>query len=74
MLCLMESHLVHIRKNTKFLDDVETFRNVNLLERMMSWFYTKLVMFIFGATAPPVGQDLLIHEVSRSHTKKHHSR
>ena len=36
MLCLMESHLVHIRKNTKFLDDVETFRNLNLLERTMS--------------------------------------
>jgi len=23
---------------------------------------------------PPVDQGLLIHEVSRSHTKKHHSR
>jgi hypothetical protein len=29
----------------------------------------------FGATAPPpVGQGLLIHEVSRSHTTTHHSR
>ena len=29
------------------------------------------VLFVFG---PPVGQGLLIHEVSRSHTKMHHSR
>jgi len=26
-------------------------------------------LFVFGATAP-VGQDLLIHEVSRSHTQR----
>ena len=25
-------------------------------------------LFVFGATAPTVGQGLLIHEVSRSHT------
>ena len=29
------------------------------------------VLFVFG---PPVGHGLLIHEVSRSHTKMHHSR
>ena len=29
-------------------------------------------MFVFGAK-PPVGQGLLIHEVSRSHTATHHS-
>jgi len=31
-------------------------------------------MFVFGATAPPVGEGLLIYEVSRSHTTTHHSR
>jgi len=31
-------------------------------------------LFVFGATGPPpMGQDLLIHEVSRSHTTTHHS-
>jgi len=33
--------------------------------------YTKS---LFLAQQPPVGQDLLIHEVSRSHTMIHHSR
>ena len=33
------------------------------------------ICFFFGTTAPPpVGHDLLIHEVSRSHTTTHHSR
>ena len=31
-------------------------------------------LFVFGATTPPVGHGLLIHEVSRSHTNTHHSR
>jgi len=29
---------------------------------------------LFVAQQPPVGQGLLIHEVSRSHTTTHHSR
>jgi hypothetical protein len=29
---------------------------------------------LFGGQQPPVGHDLLIHEVSRSHTTTHHSR
>ena len=29
---------------------------------------------LFLARQPPVGHDLLIHEVSRSHTTTHHSR
>ena len=32
------------------------------------------VMHFFLARQPPVGQDLLIHEVSKSHTTTHHSR
>jgi len=35
------------------------------------------IIYSFGATAPPpppVGQGLLIHELSRSHTTTHHSR
>jgi len=28
----------------------------------------QFVCLVLGATAPQVGQDLLIHEVSRSHT------
>ena len=31
-------------------------------------------LFVFDATAPPVGHGLLIYEVSRSHTTTHHSR
>ena len=30
--------------------------------------------FFFGRNSPPVGQGLLIHEVSRSHTTTHHRR
>jgi len=33
-----------------------------------------VVLFGFGATAHPVGQDLPIPDVSRSHTMTHHSR
>jgi len=36
----------------------------------------RVFFFVFGATASPphpVGQDLLIHEVSISHTTTHHS-
>jgi len=29
--------------------------------------------FLFGVTAPPVGQGLLIHEFSRSHSEALHS-
>ena len=33
-----------------------------------------MLLFVFGATAPPpVGQGLLIHEVSRSHVTMHNS-
>jgi len=35
--------------------------------------YTNAVC-LFLARQPTVGQDLLIHEVSRSHTTTHHSR
>jgi len=51
-----------------FVYDIETFRNVNLLELIMSWFC------LFLARQPPVGQGLLIHGDSRSHTTTHHSR
>ena len=33
-----------------------------------------VVCLLFLARQPPVGQGLLIHEVSRSHTTTHHSR
>jgi len=33
-----------------------------------------LLKAFFFARQPPVGQGLLIHEVSRSHTTTHHSR
>ena len=33
-----------------------------------------LFLFFFLARQPPMGQGLLIHEVSRSHTTTHHSR
>jgi len=31
-------------------------------------------LFAFGVTVPQVAQDLLMHEVSRSHTTTHHRR
>jgi len=34
--------------------------------------YISLFLFIW-CNSPPVGQGLLIHEVSRSHTTTHHS-
>jgi hypothetical protein len=37
-------------------------------------FCEKVCLFVFGATAPPVVQGLLIHEVSISHTITHRSR
>jgi len=30
------------------------------------------LLFLFVARQPPMGQGLLIHEVSRSHTTTHH--
>jgi len=33
-----------------------------------------ILSFSFGATAPPLGHGLLIHDVSRSHKTTHHSR
>ena len=33
-----------------------------------------IIVFFFCATAPPVGQGLLIHEVSRSHSRTRLSR
>jgi len=33
-----------------------------------------LFVSLFLARQPPVGQGLLIHEVSRSHSTTHHSR
>jgi len=39
-----------------------------------NFWITLLVLCLFLARELPVGQGLLIHEVSRSHTKTHHSR
>jgi len=36
--------------------------------------YDRIPYLQFFAQQPPVGQDLLNHEVSRSHTTTHHSR
>jgi len=33
-----------------------------------------MFMFVFGTTTPPLGQGLLIHEVSRLHSATQHSR
>ena len=33
-----------------------------------------MLLFVYLAQEPPVGQGLLIHEVSRSHSTTHHSR
>ena len=36
--------------------------------------FSECFLFVFWRDSPPVGQDFLIHEVSRSHTMAHHSR
>ena len=36
--------------------------------------YIALLFVCFWRDSPPVGQGVLIHEVSRSHTTTHHSR
>ena len=40
----------------------------------INWTLYTTILFIFGATVPTVGQSLLIHELSRSHTMTHHNR
>ena len=42
-----------------------------VVPKVLNWFR---FIFLFLAQQPPVGQGLLIHEVSRSHTTTHHSR
>jgi len=39
-----------------------------------SYLSVLLDLFLFRRDSPPVGEDFLIHEVSRSHTTTHHSR
>ena len=36
--------------------------------------YEDTCLFVYDATAPPVGQGILIYEVSRSYTMTHYSR
>ena len=55
------------------------FSNVTLVSRLVLHSQTKFsvqrgLICLFFARQPPVGQGLLIHEVSRSHSTSHHSR
>jgi hypothetical protein len=48
--------------------------SVSLLPSRSSSVILYGILFLFGATVPTVGQGLLNHEVSISHTTTHHSR
>ena len=52
------------------LDDSEGFINRQLAD---SGTVVNIAIFL-GQQQPPVGQSLLIHVVSRSHTTTHHTR
>ena len=61
---------MHGRKNIKF--QVRVF--VLLQCRILRLQKIHLILFLGGgAQQPPVGQGLLIHDVSRSHTTTYHS-
>ena len=49
--------------------EASTINNINCRQRSFIFYF---LFFFFCATAP-MGQGLLIHEVSRSHTTTHHS-
>ena len=51
--------------NFKFCDSRQVMHSFTL--------FSIVNVFFFCATAPPVGQGLLIHEVSKSHTMTHQS-
>ena len=49
-------------------------KGTNLINIQINLIDLITMKLIFWAQQPPVGHDLLIHEVSRSHTTTHHSR
>ena len=51
----------------------EASLNSGSLWQLVSSSYHMECWFVFGATAPPLGQGLLIHEFSRSHITTHHN-
>jgi len=63
------SHILHVTHLQLFF----VYLNDTTLPRC-SALICSVYLFVFGATAPPVGQGLLVHEVSRSHTATQHSR
>ena len=57
------------------------WQDLHYYRRLKNWSFSRMVIrltvqlyIIFLALQPPVGQGLLIHEVSRSHTTTHYSR
>jgi hypothetical protein len=63
-----------------FIEQITTVNSSNTTAELVVVFYTiHDCLFVFGATAtpppyPPMGQGLLIHEVSRSRQTTHHIR
>jgi hypothetical protein len=50
------------------------YSNINTDSPVLSFLLLLIIyLFIYLAQQPQVGQDLLIHEVSRSHSRTHHS-
>jgi len=65
-------YLIVFRKSVKKIE-------VSCKPNMKNVYFTRIPMYIYDnclflARQPPVGQGLLIHEVSRSHLTTHHSR
>jgi hypothetical protein len=65
--------LVHATPNSTGCVCWSSHAKIGLNAESMSLFLINLVC-LFLAPQPPVGQGLLIHEVSRSHTTTHHGR
>jgi hypothetical protein len=62
------------RKTTYIINYIAYF-NCHVINTLFTHInYSVLRIFFFVALRPNAGHDLLIHEVSRSHTMTHHSR
>jgi hypothetical protein len=68
--CKIYSWLDMRQRNSAY-GSLFTATSLSINEWMNSWLCVRMHIFIILAKEPPVGQGLLIHEVSRPHTTTH---
>jgi len=68
-ICPVGVQLFHMDRRTDRTKLIVAFRNFATASKKLT-----LHICLFLARQPPVGQGLIIHEVSRTHTTTHHSR